>query len=521
MNHHRSINHAYCINLRPSLLALCLTLLTAWHAATQAVEPEVIKTIANGTTTCIVTIDTARIQLPQLGPAQQLNSLLDELRQATGNQPLYVAIDLPFRTNSSFVRLMAKTRGVGQDQLKQFLQKVNNRFDVSEPSQVGEWTVVELLDPGANSDSHESPISNELLPLDLERWTAAINDLADYPVQLTVVPPSYFRRAYLELDPEFPASLGGGSGRMLAEGLQWLHFACDPQTMKAKLLVQSEDEQAATALAKHVPKMLRGMIEGFASQMESSKGMLLAMVGLVQLQVEGSQIAWNFEEAESTENLLALGNLVIRTGASPIATNQSSNNLKQLGLAIHNYIDNSNVFPPNAKARGADGHSGLSWRVHILPYIDQVELYRRFKLDEAWDSPHNIQLLKEMPQVFAPVTVLGESSGAKPFHTLYAAPVGEKTIFGGEKPVSFSMITDGTSNTILFVELAPEHAIPWTSPEEYRFDPKAPAAKLNVREGKTLTGFADGSVRRLQPDNTPEIWRALFSMSGGEMTKEK
>ncbi len=163
----------------------------------------------------------------------------------------------------------------------------------------------------------------------------------------------------------------------------------------------------------------------------------------------------------------------------------------------------------------------MSWRVHILPYVGEVELYREFKLNEPWDSAHNIKLLSRMPAVYSPVPIAGESTSVQAFHTLYAAPVGEQTIFGSEKPVTFQTITDGTVNTVMIVELAPENAIAWTSPEEYRYDPKNPAAKLYSRDGKALLAYFDGSVRSVRIDNTPEAWDRAFTMNDGEIAELK
>ena len=77
----------------------------------------------------------------------------------------------------------------------------------------------------------------------------------------------------------------------------------------------------------------------------------------------------------------------------------SSNNLKQIGLGMHNYHDQNNKLPP-PYLKTKDGKPGLSWRV-ILPYIEQDFLYRQFKLDEPWDSPKNLALLNQMPQTYA------------------------------------------------------------------------------------------------------------------------
>jgi hypothetical protein len=130
--------------------------------------------------------------------------------------------------------------------------------------------------------------------------------------------------------------------------------------------------------------------------------------------------------------------------------------------------------------------SGLSWRVHILPFIGFQELYEEFKLDEAWDSPHNIKLLPKMPAIYSPLSDMNETVEIQPHYTTYVAPIGSKTVFGQDEPMEFRNITDGTSNTIAFVELKREHAIPWTSPEEYPFDESNPTAKLRNYNGKTV-----------------------------------
>lgn len=78
---------------------------------------------------------------------------------------------------------------------------------------------------------------------------------------------------------------------------------------------------------------------------------------------------------------------------------ESSNNLKQIALACHNYESAHTALPNNSY--GPDGKPLLSWRVHILPYIEEENLYRQFRTNEPWDSQHNIRLLSQMPRVYA------------------------------------------------------------------------------------------------------------------------
>ena len=72
------------------------------------------------------------------------------------------------------------------------------------------------------------------------------------------------------------------------------------------------------------------------------------------------------------------------------------NNLKQIGLSAHSYEGAIGYLPP--------GHdiNAVGPLVYLLPHLEQGPLYQQFKLDEPWDSPHNLQLLPRMPRTYAP-----------------------------------------------------------------------------------------------------------------------
>src|SRR5206468_6219088 len=115
---------------------------------------------------------------------------------------------------------------------------------------------------------------------------------------------------------------------------------------------------------------------------------------------------------------------------------QCVNNLKQIGLAMHNYHSSKDSLPPSAIV-DKDGKPLLSWRVAILPYIEQQPLYDKFKLDESWDSPNNRQLLKYMPAVyFCPST-----PKSQPFTTPYRGFVGNGAFFEAGRAVRMRDIT--------------------------------------------------------------------------------
>ena len=170
-----------------------------------------------------------------------------------------------------------------------------------------------------------------------------------------------------------------------------------------------------------------------------------------------------------------------------------SNDLKQLALAVHSYHDTYGRFP-SAAVYDKDGKPLLSWRVQILPYIEQEELYKQFHLDEPWDSEHNKKLLDKMPTTFAPEN----SEAFKKHETFFQGFAGKGSVFGGKAGPMMSDIAalNGTSNTILFVEAA--KSVPWTKPEDIALDEGKLLPKLGgLSKDGFLAAFCDGSVRFL------------------------
>ncbi len=195
---------------------------------------------------------------------------------------------------------------------------------------------------------------------------------------------------------------------------------------------------------------------------------------------------------------------------------QSSNNLKQILVAFHNYASANDAFPPAAVC-DKTGKPILSWRVLILPYLEQDNLYKEFKLDEPWDSDHNKKLIAKMPKTYAVPT----PTSAKANETHYRAFVGNGAAFdyikGAKLPADFP---DGTSNTILVVTA--KDAVIWTKPDELDFDPDKDMTKLlGLFPGDgCIVGFADGSVRTLNKKISKVTLHGAITRGGGEVLGE-
>jgi prepilin-type processing-associated H-X9-DG protein len=194
---------------------------------------------------------------------------------------------------------------------------------------------------------------------------------------------------------------------------------------------------------------------------------------------------------------------------------QSSNNLKQIGLALIDYEDAHHILPAQAKY-DSDGKPLLSWRVGILPYIEEKQLYDQFHLDEPWDSPNNIKLLDKMPDVFK------HPKFNKPGMTLYQAAVGKGCAFDGKQGNKFASFTDGTSKTIMVVETSPAVAVPWTKPEDWQFDEQHPTKDLGGLFAGDIVNclFADCHVEGITKSIDPNIFKAMITRNGGEVIPE-
>ncbi|MFN0055831.1 MAG: DUF1559 domain-containing protein [Planctomycetales bacterium] len=216
---------------------------------------------------------------------------------------------------------------------------------------------------------------------------------------------------------------------------------------------------------------------------------------------------------------------------------QSFNNLKQIGLAFHNFHDTFGRFPP-AVVYGPDGKPWHSWRIFLLPYVEQAPLYNRYRWDEPWDGPNNSQLLSMMPPVYAD-PIHGENPD---YFTHYSAVVGEGMAFGTEGMKFDGMqfprldqggkriqdFTDGTSNSLIVGPVGPDRKIPWMKPEDVVVPNELP--KLGAKgsfaapydDGKGAYGpflRCDGSVVGIRASVGADLFRTVLTIRGGEPTQ--
>lgn len=273
----------------------------------------------------------------------------------------------------------------------------------------------------------------------------------------------------------------------------------------------AKDQAAATQLQQSYGPMIDQAKEMY--KQASQENPLLAipliseLVNGLGVEQQGSQLTIQTQVPQQFEQVV----LTMVTPAIVAARNAAkkqaeANNFKQIILAFHNFHDVNRKLPP----LGDDSENNrLSWRVHLLPFLEERQLYEQFDLNAAWDSPQNKALLAQMPLVFQTQGV--DEEGMTAVHA-----------FGGEKAVlqpggktNFAGITDGMSYTGLIFEGAPESAVPWTKPGGLA--DTDPLKALGVIGDSILVGFTDGHVERVR--NEPEVLRALITRNGAEAVR--
>lgn len=159
--------------------------------------------------------------------------------------------------------------------------------------------------------------------------------------------------------------------------------------------------------------------------------------------------------------LIAILLPAVQAGRDTARRMQCTNQEKQIVIALHIYHDVHGTFPP-AYTTDEDGNPLHSWRVMILPYMEQQELYDSINLDEPWDSTHNSVFHSQIPSVY--LCPSAPASSKITGLTSYKWVIGENTISNGPDATDLSEVTRVSSNAIAIIEVIP--STNWMAPED-------------------------------------------------------
>jgi prepilin-type processing-associated H-X9-DG protein len=204
------------------------------------------------------------------------------------------------------------------------------------------------------------------------------------------------------------------------------------------------------------------------------------------------------------------------------------NNLKQIGLAMHNYHD-VYQFYPMATYSGEGRMPERSWRVTVLPFLDQAPLYQKYDQNVAWDAAPNVALQKTVIPSYDCPGRPTKFDQQQRFLAAYSAVTGTGAVFENNRFRSDSSITDGISNTLMVVETCGAPVV-WSQPQDINIDTNPVGINLpgavRHESGGALSSYhsgganallADGSVRFFSQNTSPDILKALMTRDGNEL----
>lgn len=497
---------ATCSILLILLAAAAVTGAAPFDAATRA---KAIAPAVEEGTAVVVHIDLSRIAprplLDFLGPLRLVSPLemwsgqTDAFLRAGGSEIYLLASVGVFATDKSRMRMAVPVSSGEQEAAF----RAALRLRPEEGRRYGSLLVI----------GDRTPLPREFRPVERPELAAAFGAAGDTAAQTILIPPACTQRVVDELWPQLPKQLGGGPSSVFTRGVRWAAVGIDVSPRQAfRMVIQSDDASTAEALREKLAELLR--LAGQQKEVRRQVPEFEAVAALLTPKVEGDRLMVAADEKMETfsKALAAL----MRPLLIAEARAASVNNLKEIALAMHNYYSANKHFPPPV-LNGPDGKTTYSWRVAILPYMDrQMDLFRQYRFDEPWDGPHNRQLIDQMPAVYR----LPLSGTKEPGRTNYLLPVGNGAGFTMDKPTEFKDIRDGTSMTIMVVEVDDQHATVWTKPDDWPFNPKEPAKGLGrFFDGGFNAAFFDGSVTTFRAGLDMKTLHGLLTRAGGEVVE--
>lgn len=352
-------------------------------------------------------------------------------------------------------------------------------------------------------------------PAHRPEFTAGLQSISSAPLQIVIAPGNDTRRAIREFLPKQDAELPSDKVSEAVDRSLWLALGISlPPRFETKMVVQTKDAAAAQSIQKLVSSAITIGLNWPEIKKLAPNAVLLQDLLIPRQNADRLIVELNDANGGAQKLLDQVATPLAAAARANADRRRVLASLKQLALAMHNYHDAKKAFPPQALLSADGSKKLLSWRVLILPYVGEGALFQQFHLDESWDSPHNKSLIERMPAIYlsSKTTLRQRAQGL----TGFQVPIGEKTPFGGSTGVKITDITDGTSNTIMIVDVLPEQATIWTKPDDLIFDPKDPWHGLAAASKEGFwAAFCDGSVRRIM-DVTAENLRRYMQMNDGE-----
>jgi hypothetical protein len=314
----------------------------------------------------------------------------------------------------------------------------------------------------------------------------------------------------------------------------------------AALFVRSRKPARLGDLFAWLGLILLGLVIAVLAGSDRDHGVFLVMAGLFVSLVALTGLILTFvrygrEDAPPPQFGTAFGLLLalcivvmallpaVPTASEAARRTQCRNNLRQIGLALFNYVDVSRDLP----LAKSISEPVRSWRVEVLPYLDGATLRKKYRDDLPWDASENDPVSMHIPQPFACPSMFFNKDARGRHYTAYSAIMGASTAFSDAGRKKFPTgLADGASQTLLVVEACGRDIV-WTEPRDVDVDADPIGINLPGAEPKTSPGIgssyhaggaqaliADGSVKFFSQQIDPTVLKALTTIAGGEKVGE-
>ena len=489
------------------------------------------KNFAQENTVLIAHVDFTKIDITQTLQTHRtlVETLLPALLSAEvpDVQEAYFVMNLQMPKNA-FVMIVPQTGNIDPEMLQQHLPT-----KAVMTSKDGKYLLFSLTeDENVNLDS-----IIPATPMERPDFAEAFKAVDDAPIKIALALPGFVRKVVKDTAPKFPPPFEQlDIAASLAE-LRWLAVGIDPAKPTVNVTATMTSELAALnaqqVWQKAVPMVIEN-IDDFPALFSQISVPFVAtpeikanivtnrerIQTLLTPQAAGKNLTVRWEKPQWDEIFALAAPLFQEMAASGVDNTerqQCAKNVRIFVLAFHNHHDNKNHFPPpfTVDATGKPLHS---WRVLVLPYLEQSALYQQIRLDEPWDSAHNKQFHDEMPAIFrCPANTLGNPNR----DTVYCMVVGKDMIGVPDgKGISIEKITDGTSNTILIVER--KTPVCWMEPTDvlqehaYLGVNKHEQGIGSEHRGVVVVGLCDGSSHFLKEEIDIKHLKGVLTKAGSE-----
>lgn len=530
------------------LITLTLFASLAISASAEEVPTELLARYVNNDTVVIATVrlEPEHIaQLQGLAASQMVTpvdrAVIEKLKpilEAWGDRRLYVIAGLADMMPGTNGPLMIATAATGEDetQFKAFAEKLQAHFlGGVKPEFAAQVRVVDgkyLLIANKAAFARFDSIKPQPRPELVEKLADLLKENA--AVAAVVSPGPDARRVLREMWPQLPPPYSAITGPLLADRVKQITLTAKvPPEWSAELAIHTSDDAAAATLAKTGKQVVEQFSPLIQKQIPMPGFDWPAMIETATPKQRGNAVVLtvSHDNPAIVKAVASLAAAAVGDAREAAQRSQKMNQFKQIALAFHNFHDTQKFFPASAAICDKNGNPLLSWRVAILPFIDEQALFDQFHLDEPWDSEHNMKLLDKMPDLYADSGRPdhdGKTTFQLPVHPESMFPPTEKAMplkkqFSGKElflvvGTKIRVNTDGTSNTILVVEVAAKNAVPWTKPADWEVDLADPVAELTQagRDG-FISGYCDGHVQFDEFSIDPDVLRAFLTRAGQEL----